>query len=84
MTTLKVFIQVRDFAKKEIWSTNGLCGSNRNQTIPILPMKMATGKSYPYFLEKGILTGKILYVYIYGFLTDLGQFHYYSSAPQIP
>lgn len=34
MTTLKIFIQVRDGAKKEIWSTNGLCGSYQNQMIP--------------------------------------------------
>lgn len=42
---------------------------------PILPMQKATHIS-----SKTNFICKIVYLYLYGFLIDLGQFHYYSST----
>lgn len=68
-----------DWAKKEIWSTNGLCGSYQNPTIPseVLHSNSPSDEGYRKGLTR-ISTGKMnllrkmLCVYIYGFLIDLG------------
>lgn len=68
-----------DLAKKEIWSTNGFCGSYQNPTIPseFLHSNSPSDEGY----RKGLtrtstgkmnLLRKMLCVYIYGFLIDLG------------
>lgn len=71
--------------KEKMWSTNGLCGSKRNQRIlPDVSDSNTPNEGYrkklPILPQKRNFTCENLYVYIHGFLIDLGQFHYYSST----